>query len=354
MNEVIKHIRNVFIDKAINPEASFTKSMNRMSMTSLKKKKSCYTDIETIVKKQNKNNKRDTVAVNEKVINNNEKIMNKKDEVMNNNDKVMNGYVYKVVPAETEGCCYGCWFWSNNDGCHKLPDSTIDCKDGIIKKVPYTTENKKDEKVMNIFDYKLIEGDGTCNGCCFYDEDKDMCDDICSFQCMDCGTSNIYIAVPKQTQLKYATNQGNVSATMDLLPPYDNLELEKVGITDNNQLTIYWKEKSEYLPDWNDLLNDKDINIYIVPIAVTDKHNKSMVAFAKISQLMPYYGGEADMSSSGYIVIYNKDKDSMNVHQISSVALRKCIFPVFKTKESAQKFILKPDNAQLIKDLYMI
>lgn len=39
MNEVIKHIRNVFIDKAINPEASFTKSMNRMSMTSLKTKK---------------------------------------------------------------------------------------------------------------------------------------------------------------------------------------------------------------------------------------------------------------------------------------------------------------------------
>ena len=50
MNEVIKHIRNVFIDKAINPEASFTKSMNRMSITSLKKK-SCYTDIETIIKK---------------------------------------------------------------------------------------------------------------------------------------------------------------------------------------------------------------------------------------------------------------------------------------------------------------
>lgn len=51
MNEVIKHIRNVFIDKAINPEASFTKSMNRMSTTSLKEKKSCYTDIETIIKK---------------------------------------------------------------------------------------------------------------------------------------------------------------------------------------------------------------------------------------------------------------------------------------------------------------
>ena len=51
MNEVIKHIRGVFIDRAIDPEASFTKSMNRMSMTSLKKKKSCYTDIETIIKK---------------------------------------------------------------------------------------------------------------------------------------------------------------------------------------------------------------------------------------------------------------------------------------------------------------
>ena len=288
--------------------------------------------------------------------------MNKKDEVMNNNEKVMNSYVYKVVPAETEGCCYGCCFWSNNDSCLILTDSTIDCgKDGIIKKVPYTTENKKDDKVMNIFDYKLIEGDGSCNGCCFYDEDKDMCDDICSSQFINsCGTSNIYKKVLKQTQLKYATNQGNVSATMDLLPPYDNLELEKVGITDNNQLTIYWKEKSEYLPDWNDLLNNKDINIYIngatqtVPMAVTDKHNKSMVAFAKISQLMPYYGGEADMSSSGYIVIYNKDKDSMTVHQISSVALRKCVFPVFKTKESAQKFISKPDNVQLIKDLYRI
>ena len=294
MNEVIKHIRNVFIDKAINPEASFTKSMNRMSITSLKEKKSCYTDIETITKKQ-------------KVMNNNNEVINKKDEVINNN-----------------------------------------------------------EKVMNMFDYKLIEGDGTCNGCCFDDGDKGCCfydyvkdigDDI--IDNWSCGTSNIYIKVPKQPQLKYATNQGNVSATMDLLPPYDNLELEKVGITDNNQLTIYWKEKHEYLPDWNDLLNDKDINTYInsatqtVPMAVTDKHNKSMVAFAKISQLMPYYGGEADMSSSGYIVIYNKDNDSMTVYQIS-VALRKCIFPVFKTKESAQKFILKPDNVQLIKDLYMI
>lgn len=294
--------------------------------------------------------------------------MNKKDEVMNNNEEVMNSYVYKVVPAETEGRCYGCCFYDEDKcTCTVLSDNTIDCKDGIIKKVLYTTENNSGDKVMNTFDYKLIDGDGTCNGCCFYDEDKGCCfyddgkdmgddDDI---YIAGCGTSNIYIKVLKQTQLKYATNQGNVSATMDLMPPYDNLELEKVDITDDNQLTIHWKEKHEYLPDWNDLLNDKDINIYIngatqtVPMAVTDKHNKSMVAFAKISQLMPYYGGEADMSSSGYIVIYNKDKDSMTVYQIS-VALRKCIFPVFKTKESAQKFILKPDNVKLIKDLYMI
>lgn len=288
--------------------------------------------------------------------------MNNNNKVMNNNGEVINSYVYKVVPAETEGCCYGCCFWDNNNNginrCLVLSDSTIDCGDGIIKKVPRTTKNN-DKKVMNTFEYKLVEGDGSCNGCCFDGEDNDMCDDICLSQFMGCGESGIYIKVPKQTQLKYATNQGNVSATMDLLPPYDNLELEKVGITDNNQLTIYWKEKHEYLPDWNDLLNDKDINIYIngatqtVPMAVTDKHNKSMVAFAKISQLMPYYGGEADMSSSGYVVIYNKDKDSMTIHQIS-VALRKCIFPVFKTTESAQKFILKPDNIQLIKDLYMI
>ena len=51
MNEVIRHIRGVFIDRAIDPEASFTKSMNRMSITSPKEKKTCYTDIKTIIKK---------------------------------------------------------------------------------------------------------------------------------------------------------------------------------------------------------------------------------------------------------------------------------------------------------------
>ena len=245
-------------------------------------------------------NKHDTVAVNEKVMNNNNK-------VMNNNGEVMNSYVYKVVPAETEGRCYGC---------------------------------------------------------CFYDEDNDMCDDICSSQCMDdCGASNIYKKVLKQTQLKYATNQGNVSATMDLLPPYDNLELEKVGITDNNQLTIYWKEKEnsnitfDELLEKNSALKDtfkeySDKCTFNESLFLNHGNYRAMMAYLKISHLMPYYGGGVGRFNGAYRIIY---KGTGYVHEILPVYnLSNSEYPLFKTKEYAEKFMSREENIQLIKDLYMI
>lgn len=67
---------------------------------------------------------------------------------------------------------------------------------------------------------------------------------------------------------------------------------------------------------------------------------------------MPYYGGGVGRFNGAYRIIY---KGTGYVHEILPVYnLSNSGYPLFKTKEYAEKFMSREENIQLIKDLYMI
>lgn len=88
-------------------------------------------------------------------------------------------------------------------------------------------------------------------------------------------------------------------------------------------------------------------------VFIDEKHAKSALAMAQISQLMPYYGG----------VITTREKESAKfcitacpfngINKIY-IQLNYYKFPAFKSKEYAIRFLSRPENAQLVADYYML
>ena len=85
----------------------------------------------------------------------------------------------------------------------------------------------------------------------------------------------------------------------------------------------------------------------------SEKYAKAALALAKISQLMPYYGGEiTDKEWKEYTEKYtiNCIEDKL----FSECFIGRKSFVAFHTQEQAARFLSFPENVQLVKDLYMI
>lgn len=121
-------------------------------------------------------------------------------------------------------------------------------------------------------------------------------------------------------------------------------------------------------PRWEELgmVNGKyiDINSCIRPatnaraindnknVFLTEKHAKSALAMAQISQLMPYYGGEItdEEWSDGDMKKYVIMRDSSEVKCV--VCYLNYDFLAFHTKDQRDEFL--KNNEQLVKDYLMI
>lgn len=106
-----------------------------------------------------------------------------------------------------------------------------------------------------------------------------------------------------------------------------------------------------------------DSNIHSVSICIrenvdknifsSEKHAKSALALAQLSQLMPYYGGEITNEEwkrddfKFTIVSYN-DELKLFTHVDSKVLV------AFHTEAQRTRFMSFPENIQLVKDLYMM
>lgn len=91
-----------------------------------------------------------------------------------------------------------------------------------------------------------------------------------------------------------------------------------------------------------------DMNIFIL-----EKHAKSALALAQISQLIPYYGGEVtneewmNNERKFAIVVYNGElKPFTHVNNKVLIA--------FHTEQQRTEFMSFPENVQLVKDFYMV
>lgn len=83
------------------------------------------------------------------------------------------------------------------------------------------------------------------------------------------------------------------------------------------------------------------------------KYAKAAIALAKISQLMPYYGGEVTNEEWKndewkYCVLIDK----FEIYYHTAVKVKYLV--AFHTKEQRDRFLSFPENVQLVKDLYMV
>ena len=99
----------------------------------------------------------------------------------------------------------------------------------------------------------------------------------------------------------------------------------------------------------SNLVDDQNKNIF-----ASEKHAKSALALAQISQLIPYYGGEitdeewSDSSTTKYVV------DCVQGHLLCDSFIGRKGFIAFHTKEQRNAFMSFPENIQLVKDFYMM
>lgn len=143
-------------------------------------------------------------------------------------------------------------------------------------------------------------------------------------------------------------------------------EYEVTACLDNGNIVLR-KKKSKF-PTWKDLKSimgayiDADSEIYFVSnseicgqnmnIFLTEKHAKSALAMAQISQLMPYYGGEMtdeeleDVKITKFSIYRERDKIGRTYFT------RGYEFLAFHTAEQRDEFIR--NNEQLVKDYLMI
>lgn len=145
-----------------------------------------------------------------------------------------------------------------------------------------------------------------------------------------------------------------------------NLEEYEISEQKDKEIIVLKKKKSKY-PKWEDLnrisgcyitdnciirpasnitANEENKNVFLI-----EKHAKSALAMAQISQLMPYYGGEItneewENSSSKYIIDKYDNRIDISFHRNAYY------FLAFHTSEQRDEFL--KNNEQLVKDYLMI
>ena len=127
---------------------------------------------------------------------------------------------------------------------------------------------------------------------------------------------------------------------------FENIVLKKKdGIKrweDLNKINGYWiKNGSGIEKKTNDIIRDGERNVF-----ATEKQAKSALAFAQITQLLPFYGGTTDLSNKGYGVFYDK-----NDKQFHWVYPNHGLFN-FQYNAEASRFIR--NNKDLLKQYFMI
>ncbi len=150
-----------------------------------------------------------------------------------------------------------------------------------------------------------------------------------------------------------------------------DINLEEYEISEQiDKETIVLKKKKPKYPKWEEL---KTIEGYYIPAStssiercgpfktrlsdrntfLTEKHAKSALAMAQISQLMPYYGGEVtdeewmDSDMRKYALLRNGNKIKLVDGYLIIYS-----FLVFHTEEQRNAFL--GNNEQLVKDYLMI
>lgn len=89
-------------------------------------------------------------------------------------------------------------------------------------------------------------------------------------------------------------------------------------------------------------------------IFIDEQHARSALAMAKISQLMPYYGGRItseewnNLTTPKYAVVRGSD----GLVKYEAYSLYE--FIAFKTKEDRDRFLFSKENIQLLNDYFMI
>ena len=87
---------------------------------------------------------------------------------------------------------------------------------------------------------------------------------------------------------------------------------------------------------------------------MNEKYAKSAIALAKISQLMPYYGGEVTEEEWNNLEITKYSiKVFTNIIQKSYSYTERNML-TFHTAEDRNRFLSFPENVQLVKDFYMV
>lgn len=145
-----------------------------------------------------------------------------------------------------------------------------------------------------------------------------------------------------------------------------DINLEDYEISEQAEELIVLRKKSKY-PKWEDLKELNGVYIetgseilhrekarrdkYTGNTFLSEKHAKSALAMAQISQLMPYYGGEItdeewENSSPKYIIDRYGNMINITFHTNAYY------FLAFHTEEQRNKFL--KNNEQLVKDYLMI
>lgn len=144
-----------------------------------------------------------------------------------------------------------------------------------------------------------------------------------------------------------------------------NLEEYDISTTDG-EIIILRKKKHKY-PKWLDLerlsgyyitynskiyeANNFQISRDNRDVFLTEKHAKSALAMAQISQLMPYYGGEITdeewLEGETKYTIEKNGKKACGDKRVGTYMLL-----AFHTKEQRDEFL--KNNEQLVKDYLMI
>lgn len=145
----------------------------------------------------------------------------------------------------------------------------------------------------------------------------------------------------------------------------DGMEIDKENSTFE---CIKFKPKERSIKTWNGLIgigitgyfitknsnikidyisSDKDKNI-----ARSEKHCKSMLAMAQISQLMPFYGGAItdEEWNDGSFIKYTIERNGCKIQKGGWCLLYN--FLAFRTKEYCISFL--KNNEQLVKDYLML
>lgn len=147
-----------------------------------------------------------------------------------------------------------------------------------------------------------------------------------------------------------------------------DINLEEYDISTTDGEIIILRKKEHKYPKWLDLerlsgyyitynskiyeANNFQISRDNRDVFLTEKHAKSALAMAQISQLMPYHGGEIteqewlDRSMFKYIIKRDGCSIKLDIHH----TIYK--FIAFHTEEQRDEFL--KNNEQLVKDYLMI